>query len=57
MSKDTNQRMKLYEYHLQCTGTITGRDKEEAKKALIDWLNTYCYDFEISGFEEKGDAW
>lgn len=50
-------KMKLYEYNLKCTGSITGMNKEEAKKALIDWLNTYCRDFEISNFKEVGEAW
>jgi len=50
-------RMKEYKYHLECTGTITGRNSEDAKSALLDWLGTYCSDFKVSHFEEIGDAW
>jgi hypothetical protein len=49
--------MKEYRYKLTCTGTVTGLNKEEAKKALMDWLNVYCSDFKVSHFEEIGDAW
>jgi len=49
--------MKLYQYKLECTGTITGKDKIDAERALIDWLNTYCSDFKVSHLTEIGDAW
>ena len=50
-------KMKLYSYRIECTGTITGHDKEDAQKALVDWLNTYVSDFKVSNFQEVGDAW
>lgn len=55
--KKGKQKMQTFKAKVECTTTITGTDRDDAYKALLDWLEGNEQDYKIISFEPMGDAW
>lgn len=50
-------KMKEFKYKVIVVANITGRNEQDARTALNEWLERNHSEYQVMDFEEIGDAW